>query len=250
MGRIRGFEECFFSPPQSLEGDCITITGPEAKHIAVVLRRRPGDSITVVNGCGSRFEIELTHCASDAIKGRVTKKDEFAPGKPELWLAVGIIKSARMDFLVEKCVELGVSAIVPVSTKRSLSWKGVSQAKLERWRRISIGAMTQSARVFLPKVLDPIPLEELFGTIGKDAGLFLAHRSGKSMQALRENELSKDRLVACVGPEGDFTPEEIELLAKNDAIAVALGRARLRVETAAMAVLDRLSFILERREAR
>jgi 16S rRNA (uracil1498-N3)-methyltransferase len=151
-----------------------------------------------------------------------------------------------MDLLVEKCTELGAHAIVPVFTKRSLSSKGVSDSRLARWQRISVGAMTQTARLFLPKVCSPVSLEELVGMAGGNATLLLAHPSGKSMHSLRENDLSRARVVTCVGPEGDFTPVELEFLTRHGAIPVSLGETTLRAETAAMAVLDRLNFLLER----
>jgi len=239
-------EECFFAPPESFSQGSLTIRGPEAKHIAVVLRRRPGDIIRVLDGCGVRYSVELTECTSDAIRGHIREKEESLPRTPELWLAAGIIRANRMDLLVEKCTELGAHAIVPVFTKRSLSSKGVSDSRLARWQRISVGAMTQTARLFLPKVWSPVSLEELVGMAGGDATLLLAHPSGKSMHSLRENDLSRARVVTCVGPEGDFTPVELEFLIKHEAIPVSLGETTLRAETAAMAVLDRLNFLLER----
>jgi 16S rRNA (uracil1498-N3)-methyltransferase len=247
--RSEYLEECFFAPPESFGEGCLTIIGSEAKHIAVVVRRRPGDTIGVLDGRGGRYTIELTECSPDSIRGQIIKKEEFSPRTPELWLAVGIIRSTRMDLLVEKCIELGAQVIVPVCVKRSLSPKGVSDSRLARWRRISIGAMTQSGRVFLPTVWRPISLEELFLAAGKDATFLLAHPSGKSMHSLKVRDLSRTRIVACVGPEGDFTPGELESLIKHDALPVSLGQARLRAETAAMAILDRLDFISEQMES-
>lgn len=239
-------EDCFFAPPESFDGDRITIKGSEARHISVVIRRRQGDIVAVIDGRGGRYKVELIDCTAEMIVGRVIGKEEFSPDLPELWIAPGIIKSNRMDLLVEKCTELGAAVIVPVSTKRSLSSKTVSDLKLTRWQRISTGAMTQSSRVFLPRVCQATSLEELFRMAGDDSTLLFAHSSGKSMHLLRERDLSRKRIVACIGPEGDFTQAELEFLIKSDAIPVSLGRVRLRAETAAMAVLDRLNFIFER----
>ncbi|MCX5801142.1 MAG: 16S rRNA (uracil(1498)-N(3))-methyltransferase [Candidatus Eisenbacteria bacterium] len=247
MKKARCLEECFFAPPQSFGEGSLAITGSEARHIAVVLRRRPGDAVCVLDGRGGRYSVELTECSPEMIRGRIIEKQEFSPRTPEIWLAAGIIRAARMDLLVEKCTEVGVGTIFPVFTKRSLSSKGVSDSRLARWQRISVGAMTQCARVFLPEVRKPVSLEELFGVIGTDATVLLAHPSGKSMHLLNENDLSRARVVACVGPEGDFTAAEIEFLIRHDAIPVSLGEVVLRAETAAVVVLDRLNFLLERR---
>lgn len=249
MKITKGSEECFFAPPESFDEVSLAIRGPEAKHIAVVLRRRPGDVISVVDGRGGRYCVELTECSAETIRGHIVEKKEFQPRTPEIWLAPGIIRATRMDLLIEKCTELGAHAIVPVSTQRSISLKGVSDSRLARWQRISIGAMTQSRRVFLPRVHKPVSLEELFGVVGTDVTVLFAHPSGKSMHSLKEDELSRARVVSLVGPEGDFATSELEFLIKHDAIPVSLGTARLRAETAAMAVLDRLNFLAERRES-
>jgi 16S rRNA (uracil1498-N3)-methyltransferase len=238
------FGESFYAPPDAFDGNRVVIGGPEAKHIAVVLRRRPGDVLHVVDGNGGRHLVELTECSPGRVTGEIRSSERVEPPSPELWVAAGLIRATRMDGLVEKCAELGARAVVPLLTKRSLSAKGISADRLERWRRIAAGAMTQSARLFLPRVHDPIPVESLAGVAGGDSAFIVADPSGGSLLKLKDG-LRRRRVVACVGPEGGFTPEEVLGLMSLSAERVSLGPARLRTETAAAVLVDRLAFLLD-----
>ena len=238
------FGESFYAPPAAFDGNTVVIGGPEAKHITVVLRRRPGDSLRIVDGEGGRHVVELTECAPGRVAGELRSSERVEPPSPELWVAVGLIRATRMDGLVEKCCELGARAVVPLLTKRSLSAKGISPARLDRWGRIAAGAMTQSARLFLPRVHDPVPVESLAGVAGGDSYFAVADPSGGSLLRLKPEEMKKQRVVACVGPEGGFTPEEVLHLMSLTGTRVSLGPARLRTETAAAVLLDRLAFLL------
>jgi 16S rRNA (uracil1498-N3)-methyltransferase len=243
---MKRFEDSFFVKPDAVTEDTVTITGGEAKHIAAVLRRRPGDGIIVIDGRGRRYEIELTSCTSAEIVGAIKGVEEFLPEGPELWIAVGLIRTPRMDVLVEKCTELGVHTMVPLRTRRSLSSKGVSDARLARWERVAAAAMTQSSRLFLPRVCEPVSVEGFIDLVGAKASLFLADPLGGSMEGVDRALLSAEVVAGCVGPEGGFSPDEIGSLVNAGALPVSLSRARLRTETAAMALLDRLSFLAER----
>jgi 16S rRNA (uracil1498-N3)-methyltransferase len=241
----KGFEDCFFVAPEGVASGRVTITGGEAKHITTVLRRRPGELITVADGRGHRFRIELTSCGSSEVVGEIRETEEFLREGPELWLGVGLIRTPRMDVLVEKCTELGVHTIVPLRTKRSLSSKGVSETRLVRWERIAAAAMTQSTRLFLPQILEPVLVEGFLEAMGPGSAVLLADHLGGSMGGVEKSLLYAPRIGGCVGPEGGFSPEEMGCLIKAGAVPVSLGQARLRTETAAMALLDRLSFLME-----
>ncbi len=244
---MKTFEESFFVAPEAVAEGVVTFGEGEAKHLANVLRRRPGDVITAVDGRGRRYRVELTSCAPEEVVGSIKNVEEFAREGPQLWVAVGLIRTPRMDVVVEKCTELGVHTIVPLKTKRSLSPKGVSDARLSRWRRIAAAAMTQSARVFLPCVGEPVSVERFVDSLGERASLFLADPHGRCMGTVDEGFLSREVVAGCVGPEGGFSPDEMGCLVSAGAVPVSLGKARLRTETAAVAVVDRLCFLLERR---
>ena len=243
MEKSNKFGESFYAAPDAFDGNRVVITGPEAKHIAVVLRRKPGDVLRVVDGKGGWHAIELVECAPGRVTGEIRSSEQAEPPSPELWVVAGLIRATRMDDLVERCAELGALEIVPLLTKRSLSAKGVSADRIDRWRRIAAGAMTQSARLFLPHVHDPVAVEALGGMVGADSALVVADPSGGGLLRLKDG-LRKQRVVACVGPEGGFTPEEVLGLMRLSAELVSLGKARLRTETAAAALVDRLAFLL------
>jgi len=242
---MKRFDDCFFVAPEGVSENSVTICGSEAKHIATVLRRRPGDFVTLVDGRGRRYRVELTSCSAAEVLGDIRETEEFSQEGPELWIAVGLIRTPRMDVLVEKCTELGVHAVVPLRTKRSLSSKGVSDSRLARWERIATAAMTQSARLFRPRVLEPLSVEGLIQRVGGGAAVFLADPLGRGLVSAHRKLLSAGRVVGCVGPEGGFSPEEMGILVKAGAVPVSLGKARLRAETAAVVLLDRVNLLLE-----
>lgn len=244
MEGSRRFGESFYAPPEASDGNRIVIDGPEARHIAVVLRRRPGELLDFVDGEGARHRVELTECGPARVTGEIRTSERVSAPRPELWVAVGLIRATRMDDLVEKCAELGARAVVPLLTSRSLCARGVSPARLDRWRRIAVGAMTQSARLFLPRVHEPVPVQSLAEVAGEDSAFLVGDPSGGSLLSVRLEALKKDRLVACVGPEGGFTPDEVIYLMGLAATRVSLGHARLRTETAAAVMVDRMAFLL------
>jgi 16S rRNA (uracil1498-N3)-methyltransferase len=244
MTRVTDFGESFYVHPDAVSENRVSVRGAEARHIAVVLRRKAGEIIHITDGTGATYRVELRVCTPSEVEGEILGSERAQFAGPEIWIAAGIVKAPRMDELVERCTELGASAVVPLLTKRSLSGKSVSDERLERWRRIAAGAMTQSARVFLPRVYEPVSPESLTGLCGPEAQLILADPAGKKLGSVGSSVLKARRLVGCVGPEGGFTPEEVGRLVASGAVPVTLGSARLRTETAAAVLADRLCFIV------
>lgn len=246
MRRHKGFGEVFYVSPDAFSGSRVFIRGAEARHISVVLRRKPGEVIDVVDGHGAKYRIELVQCRASEVVGEILDSQRSERPRPELWVAAGLIRAPRMDELVERCTELGATAVVPLSTSRSLPAKGVSEQRILRWQRIAASAMTQSGRLFLPRVFAPAPVGSLRELAGETAAFILADPSGQDLLLVKARALTAGRLVACVGPEGGFAPEEVGALISFGATAVTLGRARLRTETAAAAIVDRLGLLAGR----
>ncbi|MFH0778090.1 MAG: 16S rRNA (uracil(1498)-N(3))-methyltransferase [Candidatus Eisenbacteria bacterium] len=245
MTRTGRFEESFFVAPEGIGEEEIEISGTEARHISVVLRRRPGDLLAVVDGRGGRYKAEIAEADPGRVTARITHRERVECPKPEIWLGLALIRTSRMDTAVEKCCELGARVIAPLRTRRSLSAKGVSEQRVARWQRLAVSALTQSSGAFLAEVQRPSSLQEFLERAGRDSKVFLADPSGKPMHAVRASELEGPRIAGCVGPEGGFCPEEIELLLRFGAVPVSLGPRRLRTETAAMCLLDRLMCLTE-----
>lgn len=203
----------------------------EAHHAAAVLRLKADDRIGLLNGKGLRAEAELVEVGKRGCTAQVlTITSVPAERTASIHIAVALTKQAdRIEWFVEKAVELGVDRITPLLTQRTERMR----LKSERLERVAIAAMKQSQRAWLPRIdaiasladllKEPVPAQRFFGWCeGMHAPLMKAYDPGA------------DALVL-IGPEGDFTPEEAMLLRDNGFNAVSLGAARLRTETAALA---------------
>lgn len=199
----------------------------EAMHCFRVLRRNPGDKIDVVDGVGGLF-----HCLIVDKSGNLELLERFENwGKPSrrIHLAVAPTKNSdRMEWLVEKAVEVGVSEITFVLCQNSERRK----LRTDRMEKIAISAMKQSLKAYLPKInaltnLDSFLVNQKSGT------RIMAHLSKDSLDT--RNLSISDDVVLLVGPEGDFTPEEVGIVVSSGFKVVHLGKNRLRTETAALA---------------
>jgi 16S rRNA (uracil1498-N3)-methyltransferase len=151
----------------------------------------------------------------------------------EVTLGIGILKNpARFDFLVEKATELGVYAIIPLLTERTIP----RSAKIDRWQHLCLAAMKQSERCVLPEVRHLMSFDEFLESAPKDGDRFIAHE--KSTVPLPfPGESANASAIMCVGPEGGFSDAEIERAENAGFTSVALGPRRLRTETAALKLL-------------
>lgn len=230
----------FYVEPKNVEKDSLRIQGEEAKHLTQVLRKGEGDIVEVVDGEGMKYQVQVTAKGKDWVQGKIisqTRKENepFA----ELTLAQGLIKGVRMDLLVEKITEIGVSSIIPLVTEKSLiklekGSKAIS--RVNRWKRIAISGMKQSLRSKLTEIRNPESFKELLTKL-KDYDLTLIASQSKGSKSLREILEGKKRLkkiLLLVGPESGFTQEELDLSIKSGIIPVSLGSRRLRSETAGL----------------
>jgi 16S rRNA (uracil1498-N3)-methyltransferase len=226
----------FFASPEELDSDSLEFSPAEGRHLRASLRLRPGDLVRATDGRGRVVEAELTDL-SPAIKARVLRRWTESPPDPRITVFQGIVKPARMEVLVEKLTELGVEAIVPLRTRRSV--RDISPTRLGRLRRIAVEALKQSQGAFLPDISQPAGLEESVLRAGDlDAGL-LARR--EASESLAGSVPGGARSVGVwVGPEGGFSPEESEILARRGCRSYHLGPRRLRAETAALATVAAL----------
>ena len=185
------------------------IAGADALHIAKALRMRPGEALTLCDGKGTDFDGVLETVTDRQVTVRISAS---RPSQAEPTLAVtlyqGLPKGDKMDWIIQKAVELGVTAVVPVATRRSVArLEGKADKKQERWQRIAAEAAGQCGRGMLPSV---------------------------------ERPLSTRRLSVFVGPEGGFDPEEIDAIRRQGGGVATLGPRILRCETAPLAALTLL----------
>jgi len=219
-------------------GSEITLEPGPARHLLKVLRLGPNAPLKLFNGDGGEFAARLIHADKDRVTAKIEAKLAFEPPPSlPLLLLIGISKGERMDFAIQKAVELGVSRIQPLFCGRSVvQLKGERlQRRLDHWRGIIIGACEQSGRCRLPDLHPPTKLNTaLDQSLGYDCRLVLHHKGAK---ALKELDAPKKAVALLIGPEGGLTPAELQLAQNAGFIPLRLGPRVLRTETAPLAAL-------------
>jgi len=226
----------FYTLPEQIQGDTLSITGAEFSHLTHVMRKKPGDIIGVVDGTGNSYVVTIKEIVHRAAMCAI-QSHAIRPGEPvaRLHLAVGILKnSSRFDYLVEKATEIGVETITPLLTERTIP----RHAKTDRWQKIALAAMKQSGRSVLPRLAELASLPDFLAGAPPDALRLIPHSNGKG--APLSGTPAGNQVVVCIGPEGGFTEEEIDLATASGFTTVSLGPLRLRTETAALVVAARI----------
>ncbi|MBP3312048.1 MAG: 16S rRNA (uracil(1498)-N(3))-methyltransferase [Butyricicoccus sp.] len=222
-------------------GERITLTGEDAHHLVKVLRMKPGESLTVCDSAGHDYLCTLEEAAKDAAVCRVDGVTASV-GEPaaRVTLYMGLPKGDKMDFIVQKAVELGAAEIVPFLAARSVSRPDAKtlQKKCERWRKIAREAAMQSGRGQVPAVGAPVSqAQAAVAAAGCDAALFLYENERETGIKAVLGGKSPRTVALMVGPEGGFAPEEAEAAVQAGMQSVSLGPRILRCETAPLAAL-------------
>lgn len=228
-----------FHSADSLDAARITLVGTEAQHLARVLRKEPGEQVTLFDGKGNEVRAQI-----DAIqRGSVTLSVCGTPlSRPttgrRVVLACAVPKGDRARWLVEKATELGASAWVPLLTERSVVHPG--DVKLEKLRQTVITACKQCGRNDLMPIQQPQNWCSFLATPRGDASLLVAHPTGSPPgEWLHSMSLEEQvPMTVAIGPEGGFTDEELESSRACGARLIGLGESVLRIETAAIAALS------------
>lgn len=232
----------FVAAPR-LRSPRLTLTRDEARHLLDVLRVRVGDEIELFDGEGVTVRTRVS-----AVDRHGLALEQTAPPVPvpppavRLTLCVGLGKGKRMDWIVEKAVELGAARIVAAVSRRSvvrLDDAAAAEARRARWRRVALEAARQCGAGRLPQLVGPLPFSEAVAALAACRPLFVAALAADARplrEALARRRACPPPLEAgwAVGPEGDFTPEELAALAAQGGEMVSLGRQVLRTETAAV----------------
>jgi 16S rRNA (uracil1498-N3)-methyltransferase len=209
-----------------------------AYHVARVLRMREGAPLSVFDGSGSEFHAEIIRVEGDSVTVRVGAQSPGAAESPlRITLVQGVSRSERMDWTLQKATELGVSAIAPVLTSRSVVRLDDKQAekKQAHWRGIVIGACEQCGRAKIPVVSTPTPLRNYFANVRKEGmRLVLSPVAAGSLAGLSSLPSKVDLLI---GPEGGLDDDELVAAQKAGFMPVRLGPRVLRTETAAVVAL-------------
>lgn len=247
----------FFVDPSAIEGSLIRISGDDVNHIKNVLRMKPGEEVSISTGMEDReYRAEITELKDDEIICTLRFIKEKGVELPvRLTLFQGLPKADKMDLIIQKAVELGVSRIVPVRTDRAVVKLDDKKAaaKRERWQKIAEAAAKQSGRAYIPEVSLPSDIREALKEAAAMDAASIPYELAEGMEdtkafvkKVRELADKKEGTAGIfIGPEGGFTKEEIELAVSNGIKPVSLGRRILRTETAGLMLLSVLMYELE-----
>lgn len=200
----------------------------DARHCVKVLRKNVQDKIHVVDGVGGIYECEIVKAHEKKCELKVLSAEQnFQKRNHFLHIAIAPTKNAdRIEYFIEKCVEIGVDEITLIQTKHSER----KHQKVERLEKIAISAMKQSLKAYLPKINELISIEKFFKNTECD-NKFIGHLTQDSIPLKSAINQKSDYLIM-IGPEGDFSKEEIEQARNAGFQVVTLGNSRLRTETA------------------
>ncbi len=241
----------FFAEPGQIGEKEIVITGADVNHIRNVLRMRADEEVLIADGQGAEYRCKLTDLGENEVRAQILWKLD---GNAELASAVtlfqGLPKSDKMDLIVQKCVELGVDRIVPVSTKRAVVKLDAKkeQTRLKRWNTISESAAKQSGRGVIPEVSGVMSFEKALEDAKKLDVLLIPYERAENMAETRRvmGSIQPGQSVGLfIGPEGGFEESEVEEAVAAGAQAITLGKRILRTETAGLAVMAMLGYLLE-----
>lgn len=220
----------FYTDPSRVTDKKLVLRQDESRHAVRVLRHTTGDSISVTNGKGSLYEAVITDITQEDITAEIKNEKYFKPDEPKLTLAIGLIKKRdRLEFAIEKCVELGISNIVIYRGDHSEK----TGVRTDRIDSIILRAMKQSFRFHLPKAVTKNSLEDVLRS-EKFTGIIAADETKESQITAFTNVSGHHLLV--IGPEGGYSESERKLLGTFNADKISLGKHRLRTETAAIVI--------------
>lgn len=227
----------FYAPGLRDADDRFILDEASSRHCIQVLRHQPGDTVLLTDGAGTRSVSVIETADKKRCVVALAKRERMERPAPSMAIAVAFTKhAARMEWFLEKATEIGITEIFPLRCTRSEK----IHANQSRLRSIMVSAMLQSQQYYLPELHDVIKLEDLLGR-NQDQGQgtvydqrFMAHCEQTDKTFLSSAIAPGGNTLVMIGPEGDFTPEEIAMAASRGYRPVSLGETRLRTETAAM----------------
>ena len=241
----------FFVEPEKIGSDREAITGSDVNHIRNVLRMKPGETVRVSDGRGSCYDGVIEALQTDEIIVRLSgEKIESTELPVETVLFQGLPKSDKMELIIQKNTELGVSAIVPVATSRAVVKLDEKKAdnKVKRWNSIAESAAKQSKRTLIPEVRSVMSFKQALAEASAFDIKLMPYENAEGMAFTRKciGEIKTGAKVAIfIGPEGGFSEEEVAAASAAGFVPITLGRRILRTETAGMSVMSMLSYALE-----
>lgn len=242
----------FFVEPSQIQGKRIVITGGDVNHIRNVLRMKIGEEIAVSNGTdGKEYRCGIEEFTEDEVVCtlRFVKEDGLElPARVTLFQ--GLPKADKMEFIVQKMVELGAYRIVPVATKRAVVKLDEKKAKarVTRWQAIAEAAAKQSKRRIVPQVGEVCTMREALAQAASMDLKLIPYELSEGMAKTRElieKAAPGQEIAIFIGPEGGFEEAEVSMAMEAGFVPVTLGKRILRTETAGLTVMAWLLYRLE-----
>ena len=244
----------FFVDPQNIQEKRIVITGEDVNHIKNVLRMKPGEEIAVSNGIdGREYRCGIETMGEEIVCSLRFVKEDGLELPSQIYLFQGLPKSDKMEFVIQKAVELGVFSIIPVSTKRTVVKLDEKKAKAKniRWQEISKTAAKQSKRRIIPEVASLITMKQAVEFSKQLDVVLIPYELASGMDKTRkiiESIKPGQKIGFFIGPEGGFDEEEISMAVESGIVPITLGKRILRTETAGLTVLSWIMYQLEEKD--
>lgn len=234
-----------FFIPQLYAAEMV-IKDVDAKHISKVLRMQPGDKIQIVSDDGVTAIAEIVSLQADnvVVKGLEKLAESHEPSV-KITLAQGLAKGEKMDFIIQKAVEMGASSIVPVAMEHSVVRLEGAKAdkKVERWQKIAEAAAKQSKRDIIPQVQPVQTMQQMLANNDLQHKIIAYECEDRlGLKTALQSCDNLQELLLIIGPEGGISEFELELARKNGAVPVSLGKRILRAETAGVVALSAILY--------
>lgn len=243
----------FYAPPDAFNSHRgnVTLASDEARYLREVLRLKAGDEVFVFDGAGKEFQCRIEESRRESALLEVLA--ETTPARPEspleLTLGLALLKGEKFDLVVQKVTELGVTRIVPLTTKFAdirLRDESDASKRTARWQRIALEAAKQSGRAVVPEVATPTSFHAMLASDEEalTSRLMFSERDGETLlDASKHLPARLSSVTALVGSEGGWSDEELSAAAEAGWLIITLGGRTLRAETAAISVTTLLQHL-------
>lgn len=209
-----------------------------SRHVSQVLRMRAGEQLQLTDGRGNLLTGEITDSHKKHTAIRITNSTFLDAPKRKVTIAISLLKNAnRFEWFLEKATELGIREIVPLICERTER----QHFRHDRMQAVLVSAMLQSRQAWLPELQEPVKFNEYVSSVEETAQKFVGYLDEEHKKNLSEVIDAARNSIALIGPEGDFTKDEIMLALKHGFLPVSLGETRLRTETAGVVAAVLLS---------
>lgn len=228
-----------FVPPEAVREEGVRLEGERLRHLRTVLRLRAGDEFAATDGAGTEYRLRVERLGRDTGSAAVLERSAPVRESPlPVALAQAVPKGDRFALVLEKAVELGVAAIVPVLSGRTVPGGAGGEHAAARWRRIVEGALAQSGRTLLPALRPAVAWPQLVADPAlPPLRLLLWEQAQTGLGGIFTAGSRPAGVLVAAGPEGGWSPQEVELALARGFVAVRLGPRILRSETAGLAAL-------------